>query len=259
MSLYAQVGFAYRLSEQMSLTADLYMGYGINEVTEVNDGQLLVSNGNADYQYYSPTTYSATHTRHFGVKIGLLFGGKKKPGSKPVNIIAPTSSIIIEQIPPTVSPEALAEDTLLMVDDVEKLPTMVHVDTLPFEVQEVFRPESILNDTLIFQAFTYPFNAVSPLEKDFYRLDKMVKMIQKNKVTLQIEGYSDVIGAVAACQLVSERRAKYIYDYFVNKGLNPEALSYQGHGKNGLKKRNAQTAEEHAINRRVVVTVLREK
>ena len=48
-----------------------------------------------------------------------------------------------------------------------------------------------------------------------------------------IEGHADPqTGSAATNQRISEQRAKSVYDYLVNKGVNPKQLKYEGMGDN---------------------------
>ena len=65
------------------------------------------------------------------------------------------------------------------------------------------------------------------------RLDLEADLIKngpKDKV-YTIEGHADPqTGSAAVNQRISEQRAKGVYDYLVNKGVNPKQLKYEGMG-----------------------------
>ncbi len=73
--------------------------------------------------------------------------------------------------------------------------------------------------------------ALTPEEK--IRLDLKADLIKngpKDKV-YTIEGHADPqTGSAATNQRISEKRAKSVYDYLVNKGVNPKQLKYEGMG-----------------------------
>lgn len=74
---------------------------------------------------------------------------------------------------------------------------------------------------------------LTPEEK--VRLDLKADLIKngpKDKV-YTIEGHADPqTGSAATNQRISEQRAKSVYDYLVNKGVNPKQLKYEGMGDN---------------------------
>lgn len=74
-------------------------------------------------------------------------------------------------------------------------------------------------------------STLTPEEK--VRLDLKADLIKngpKDKV-YTIEGHADPqTGSAAVNQRISEQRAKGVYDYLVNKGVNPKQLKYEGMG-----------------------------
>lgn len=63
-------------------------------------------------------------------------------------------------------------------------------------------------------------------------LDKAVDMLQAyNDYDIKIEGHTDDIGADEDNLELSLLRAKTVYDYFIEKGINPKNLTYWGYGK----------------------------
>ncbi len=64
-------------------------------------------------------------------------------------------------------------------------------------------------------------------------LDDIVAILKKYpNYHMRIEGHTDNIGSAESNQILSERRAKACYDYFVSKGISPTRLSHTGYGEN---------------------------
>jgi outer membrane protein OmpA-like peptidoglycan-associated protein len=62
-------------------------------------------------------------------------------------------------------------------------------------------------------------------------LNQLVAYLGKNKhLKLTINGYTDASGIEDNNIILSEERAKAVYDYLVSKGVNPNRLHYKGHG-----------------------------
>ncbi len=61
---------------KISITADLYMGVGLKDITGDMNTKLLGIDDAGDYGYHSPTSYASTHTIHAGLKVGLIFGDR---------------------------------------------------------------------------------------------------------------------------------------------------------------------------------------
>lgn len=60
---------------------------------------------------------------------------------------------------------------------------------------------------------------------------KLTDLLNKNNnISLEIGGYTDVSGIKEKNDSISEERAKSVYLFLVNKGINPTRLTYKGYG-----------------------------
>jgi len=86
-------------------------------------------------------------------------------------------------------------------------------------------------------------------------LNEVVQILnQYPALNLEVEGHTDSIGSDAYNQKLSDRRAKAVKDYLVNKGgINPARLTTVGYGESKPVASNA-TKEGQAKNRRVELT-----
>lgn len=55
---------------------------------------------------------------------------------------------------------------------------------------------------------------------------------------------------------LSERRAKRVYNYLIERGIDPERVTYKGYGNYQMIYPMARTEKEQAANRRVEIRVL---
>ena len=78
---------------------------------------------------------------------------------------------------------------------------------------------------------------------------------QNPKLTVIIEGHTDNVGNPTDNLILSQNRAKSIYDYLVSKGIDKSRLSYKGYGETKPIASNS-TAEGKAKNRRTVFKVI---
>lgn len=86
-------------------------------------------------------------------------------------------------------------------------------------------------------------------------LDKLVNFLTKNKtIKIEISGHTDSDGNKKANQLLSQNRAKAVYDYAVNAGVAANRLSYKGYGDSKPKAPNT-TPENKAKNRRTEIKI----
>lgn len=82
-------------------------------------------------------------------------------------------------------------------------------------------------------------------------LDQIIQLMKEKPMQkLSINGYTDSIGKANTNQILSEKRAKACYDYFLEKGFPARRLTYRGFGEQNPIASNA-TAEGRAQNRRV--------
>jgi outer membrane protein OmpA-like peptidoglycan-associated protein len=86
-------------------------------------------------------------------------------------------------------------------------------------------------------------------------LDKLVNFLTKNKtIKIEISGHTDSDGNKKANQLLSQNRAKAVYDYAVNAGIVAARLSYKGYGDAKPLVPNT-TPENKAKNRRTEIKI----
>lgn len=78
---------------------------------------------------------------------------------------------------------------------------------------------------------------------------------QNPKLTVTIEGHTDNVGNPADNLILSQSRAKSIYNYLVEKGIDKSRLSYKGFGETKPLANNG-TSEGKAKNRRTVFKVI---
>ncbi len=77
-------------------------------------------------------------------------------------------------------------------------------------------------------------------EKSNSELKRLIKFLNSNKTTeIKILGYTDKIGSDLNNKKLSEARAKSVFDYLINNGINKNRLTYEGKGelksnKNGI-------------------------
>lgn len=111
--------------------------------------------------------------------------------------------------------------------------------------------ESITLRNVFFQTGKYALLDISIVE-----LDKVVEMMRQHP-TMKIElgGHTDNVGSEAANQKLSEQRAKAVYDYLVNHGVDKGRLTYKGYGQSQPVADN-NTEEGRRENRRTVFTII---
>lgn len=88
-------------------------------------------------------------------------------------------------------------------------------------------------------------------------LDEGISILQKNpEMKVEVDGHTDNVGSAAYNMKLSERRAKAVKDYAVNKGIDSKRISVKGFGLTKPATSN-DTEEGRAQNRRVELTPIR--
>lgn len=105
---------------------------------------------------------------------------------------------------------------------------------------------------IFFETGKYDLKSESKAE-----LQKLISFLNINK-TLQIEisGHTDDVGDKKSNQLLSQNRAKTVYDFLISNSIAPERLSYMGYGDTKPKVENT-SLENRAKNRRTEFKVMR--
>jgi len=92
-------------------------------------------------------------------------------------------------------------------------------------------------------------------------LDEYGNMLKKRpEVTIEIQGHSDHVGEEEENKILSEKRAKKVYEYLMKIGVEPTKIHYYGYGESQPiiycdDKKNKCSKDEIAKNRRVTFRV----
>ena len=88
-------------------------------------------------------------------------------------------------------------------------------------------------------------------------LDKLVKILKDNPgIRIELSSHTDARSSDEYNQDLSQRRAESAVEYIVSQGINASRLEAKGYGERQLIIENAQTEEEHQINRRTEFKVI---
>jgi peptidoglycan-associated lipoprotein len=98
-------------------------------------------------------------------------------------------------------------------------------------------------------------NAAAKLDNFVVFLKEYLAMYPNAKLTMG--SHTDSRGSNGYNQKLSQRRANSAVSYIIEKGIAKDKIKAVGYGENRLKVGNAKTEEEHQLNRRTTVEVVK--
>lgn len=125
-------------------------------------------------------------------------------------------------------------------------PILLDVPMQPIEVEGIWELKNVFFETGKFD--------LKPESKA--ELNKLVAFLEKNKtVTGELSGHTDNVGDKKMNQVLSQNRAKAVFDYLTAHGIDAKRLTYKGYGDTKPKVEN-DTDEHRQMNRRTEFKVL---
>lgn len=102
----------------------------------------------------------------------------------------------------------------------------------------------------------YEFNSFELKSSSKFELNKLANLLEENpQMKIEIGGHTDNKGSLEYNQKLSENRAKSVYNYLINQGIDASRLSYKGYNFSKPVETN-DTAAGRAKNRRTEFTIL---
>jgi peptidoglycan-associated lipoprotein len=87
-------------------------------------------------------------------------------------------------------------------------------------------------------------------------LNKLVEFLKLNPdIRIELGSHTDERGSDKYNLALSQRRAQSAVNYIISKGISKDKITAKGYGESKLKIKNAQTEEEHQINRRTTFRI----
>lgn len=131
------------------------------------------------------------------------------------------------------------------IDLTFKTPATVDMEIQPIELEKSYR----INDIY------FAFNSYELTPESKVVLDQLTEFLRlNNSLSIQIQGYTDAIGNDAANLILSENRAKSVYDYLITNKVPASRLTFKGFGENQPLATN-DTEEGRAMNRRTCFVI----
>ena len=130
----------------------------------------------------------------------------------------------------------------VMVRKVEDLTELTTIGTIPSGAVVSLKNIHFKNGT------------AEPVDSSFFQeIDKLFKVLSQNPwVKIKINGHTDSVGKKKDNQILSEKRAQFILQCLLEKGIDSQRMKFEGFGESKPKVEN-ETPTNRQINRRVEV------
>ena len=138
------------------------------------------------------------------------------------------------------------------------MPAPVRPERITF-IDPVRQAENLLTlgDTVTLKNIFFETAKATLLETSLAELDRLAEALQRHPgLRLEVGGHTDAVGSDEDNMLLSERRAKAVYDYLLLRGIDADRLTYRGYGESRPVATN-DTPEGRAANRRTTLTPLK--
>ncbi len=127
----------------------------------------------------------------------------------------------------------------------------------PKEELDSFFVSPKLQDSYILKGVFFEFDKTLLLEKGKKELDKVFAlMLEYPKMEIEIYGHTDNIGTESYNQLLSEKRAKTVFEYLYYKGVGLQRMNYVGMGSS-MPVADNKLAKGRDKNRRVEIKIIK--
>lgn len=121
-------------------------------------------------------------------------------------------------------------------------------DTLNIALQPIEIGVSMVLENIYFEFDSYKLDPKSKGE-----LEIIAEFLSENKVKVIIEGHADLVGTAEYNMEISKNRARSVYNYLVDLGVNPALLTFNGYGSSRPVTRESDKQE---MNRRIEFRIL---
>jgi outer membrane protein OmpA-like peptidoglycan-associated protein len=106
-----------------------------------------------------------------------------------------------------------------------------HEDKNPFNIAVLLQPIEVGNKVILKNIF-FDTNKSDIKDESKPELQKLMDFLNRNTaVYIEISGHTDNVGSDEFNQTLSENRAKAVYQYLINNGINAGRLVYKGYGE----------------------------
>jgi peptidoglycan-associated lipoprotein len=115
----------------------------------------------------------------------------------------------------------------------------------------------VLDRSIVLENIYYDLNKADIRPDAAVELNKLATILKDNpSIRIELSSHADARATDAYNDDLTQRRAQSAVDYLVSQGIDQERMVAKGYGKRQLINQNAQTEEEHQVNRRTEFKVI---
>ena len=134
----------------------------------------------------------------------------------------------------------------------------IHTASEPFNKRILLKPVKV-GETIQLSNVFYEFDSWELKKESVSELDRLYRLLSENaNIFVEIGGYTDSIGTDSYNLTLSERRAKSVVSYLMDKGISKTRLTFKGYGAASPIGNNV-TDDGRKLNRRTEVKVIGRK
>jgi outer membrane protein OmpA-like peptidoglycan-associated protein len=136
-------------------------------------------------------------------------------------------------------------------EELKKLVTNVHFDTL-LVLEKIEKNKTFVLDNIYYDLDKWDIRPDAEIE-----LDKLVQILQDNPdIKIELSAHTDDRSPDEYNMTLSNKRANSAVRYIISQGIDKDRLTAKGYGESQLIIQNAQTEDEHQVNRRTEFKIL---
>jgi len=149
----------------------------------------------------------------------------------------------------TIKKEGFAfNSTYISADDI----SFSTPSNLNFELDSLEQGRSFDLSDIYFETSSYQISSIA--ENVLFEFTVYLK---SNNIEIEINGFTDNIGESITNQVLSENRAKAVYDFLIASDIDKERISYNGYGEQ-FPRLNNTSISNRAQNRRTEFRIVRQ-
>lgn len=116
--------------------------------------------------------------------------------------------------------------------------------------------KAVVGEKVVLKNIFFETNSFELKLESFPEIGKLISLLNANpKLKIEISGHTDHVGDDKSNQVLSEKRAKAVYDHLIKSGIIPGRLSFKGYGESKPLGDN-NTEDGKAQNRRTEFSIV---